>query len=79
MAEMRTPQQQRILQGSFEMAVRTLDRAVLVCDARIVARWCHAVVAHQCGVALVGWRRAAWPDRHSTVADDHGRSSVRQY
>ncbi len=34
------------------MTVRTLDRAVLVCDARIVARWRHTVVVHQRGVAL---------------------------
>src|SRR6202007_1269698 len=34
------------------MAVRTLDRAVLVCDARIVARRRHPIVAHQPGVTL---------------------------
>lgn len=48
----RAPQQQRILQRSLEMSVGTLDRAVLVRDARIVARWRHAVMSHQRGVAL---------------------------
>jgi hypothetical protein len=35
-----------------EDAFPALDRAVLMCDARIVARWRHAIVAHQPGVAL---------------------------
>ena len=34
------------------MTVRTLNRAVLVCDTRIVARRRHAIVAHQRSVTL---------------------------
>src|SRR3954447_19056936 len=40
-------QEQRVLQTLLEMAVRTLDRAILVRDTQIVARRGHAVVAHQ--------------------------------
>src|SRR3982751_3765278 len=40
-------QEQRVLQPLLEMAVRTLDRAILVRDTQIVARRGHAVVAHQ--------------------------------
>jgi hypothetical protein len=36
---------QRVLDGALEMAVRPLDRAVLVRDAAIVAAGDHAVVA----------------------------------
>jgi hypothetical protein len=40
-----TPQQQRILDGPLEMAVRALDRAVLVGDAGVVAAGRHPVVS----------------------------------
>src|SRR5262249_36788369 len=45
-------QQQRILQGFLEMAVRALDRTILVCDTQIVARRYHAVMAHEFLIAL---------------------------
>ena len=48
----RTPQQQRIFQRLLEMAVGALDRAVLVCDAGIVARRLHLVVPHQALITL---------------------------
>src|SRR5712671_6921967 len=45
-------QEQRVLKPLLEMAVRTLDRAILVRDTQIVAGRCHAVVAHQFMKAL---------------------------
>ena len=39
-------------QRSFEMTVRTLDRAVLVGDASIVARGLHLVMPHQALISL---------------------------
>src|ERR1700730_5922543 len=44
-------QKQSILQRLLEMAVRTLDGAILVCDTQIVAGRCHAVMAHQLLIA----------------------------
>ena len=45
-------QQQRVLQRFLEMAMRALDRPVLMRDAGIVAGRRHSVVAHQRLVAL---------------------------
>src|ERR1700744_2507689 len=45
-------QQQSLLQRSLEMGMWSLDRAVLVCQATIVARWRHAIVRTQRLVAL---------------------------
>ena len=50
----RAAQQQGVLQGALEMAVGTLDRAVLVRLAAVVARRRHGVVRAQRGVARRG-------------------------
>src|SRR5262245_7964082 len=47
----RAAQKQRILNGLLQMAVRTLDRTVLMRDAAVVAGWFHAVVAHELLIA----------------------------
>src|SRR5437763_5220831 len=41
------PQEQCILQRLLEMAVRTLDRAILVRDTRVVPCRYHVVIAHE--------------------------------
>src|SRR4029450_468595 len=43
----RTTQQQRVLDGLLQMAMRTFDRTVLVRDAAIVAGRLHPIVAHE--------------------------------
>ena len=50
----RAAQQQGVLEGALEMAVRSLDGAVLVRLAAVVARRRHAVVRAQRGVAPGG-------------------------
>ena len=50
----RTAQQQGVLEGALEMAVRSLDGAVLMRLAAVVARRRHSVVRAQRGVALGG-------------------------
>jgi hypothetical protein len=45
-------QEQSVLQRLLEVAVRALDRSVLVRDAGVVARRLHGVVAHEALVAL---------------------------
>src|SRR5262245_53294597 len=74
----RSAQQQRVLDRLFEMAVRALDRTVLVRHASIVAGWLHAVMRAQRLVATrlilprvvieiakggQKWRLAAAPER----------------
>jgi hypothetical protein len=48
----RAPRQQRILQRPLEMTVGALDRAVLVRDPGIIARWLQLVVPHQALITL---------------------------
>ena len=50
----RAAQQQGVLKGALEMAVRSFDGAVLVRLAAVVARRRHVVVRTQCRVALGG-------------------------
>ena len=67
----RAPEQQRVLERALEMAVRRLDRAVLMGETAVVAAGSHAVVGAESSVAL----GPVLLDRRREVAE-RGRKAV---
>jgi len=67
----RAPEQQRVLEGALEVAVRRLDRAVLMGETAVVAAGGHAVVGAESSVAL----GPVLLDRRREVAE-RGRKAV---
>src|SRR5947207_2863934 len=47
----RAAQFECLMEARLQVAVRGLDRAILVADAGVVAGWLHAVVAAELGIA----------------------------
>src|SRR5258708_34216901 len=60
------------MEARLQVAVRGLDRAILVADAGVVAGWLHAVVAAELGIAR-GFSRSVGAVRRPTSRETAGR------
>src|SRR5438552_8743276 len=67
----RAAQFECLMEARLQVAVRGLDRAILVADAGVVAGWLHAVVAAELGTAH-GFRRV----QAQPAAQPRGRRRV---